>query len=95
LKNYSQITAKKGTLVHTADSYWVEQNVEKNSHVRFPKNKHSKLQTVEFNGSYIYIYIYIYIKSCTSKFMPQLKKQRISVFHNKYIKVQSLMGIKV
>ena len=44
---------------------------------------------------HIYIYIYIYIKSCTSKFMPQLKKQRISVFHNKYIKVQSLMGIKV
>jgi hypothetical protein len=91
LKNYSQITAKKGTLVHTADSYWVEQKVEKNSHVRFPKKKHSKLQTVEFNGSHLYIYI----KSCTSKFMPQLKNQRISVFHNKYIKVQSLMGMKV
>jgi hypothetical protein len=78
LKNYSQITAKKGTLVHTADSYWVEQNVEKNSHVRFPKNKHSKLQTVEFNGSYIYIYIYkiLYIKIHAST--KKAKNLRIS-----------------
>jgi hypothetical protein len=76
LKNYSQITAKKGTLVHTADSYWVEQNVEKNSHVRFPKNKHSKLQTVEFNGSYIYIYKILYIKIHAST--KKAKNLRIS-----------------
>jgi len=76
LKNYSQITAKKGTLVHTADSYWVEQNVEKNSHVRFPKKKHSKLQTVEFNGSHIYIYKILYIKIHASTKKP--KNLRIS-----------------